>query len=419
MDYDVDSEGEWEEEEDDIGEEIGDDAMEDDEEKELDEEDEDDEDDGWLAADDDIDDDDDEDEEDNNGNVHKDATTNGKRKIESLSKRDAASVCIISPYQGRPLSKYPIDSRQTENYGIDGISPTDAADLLHSFVAVQICDQSFNVDAYPPPLVDESDTSTDPQTGDKAQPMSEESMKTFVTFVHNCTYGSKDKVLDELLQAHPSVTNTRAQAYRLLDTIAEKKKHPCDGSYFWEVKADLLDSLGLTGVVKGIAVEDVKQEAMKIIVRCVHNSTLASKEKMVDEIRTKYEHVTASRAEAMRIVQSIATKVKHPNGGCYWIVNEDIRKDLGLDSLPNTCPTPVAKLDEETGIDGNTTEAPNKRNHSTLAPQIFPRSEGDVEIGVGTSVTVNILPPRKKPKSDNNEHGSSKILAAFVKKSTP
>ena len=124
------------------------------------------------------------------------------------------------------------------------------------------------------------------------------------------------------------MTNTRAQAYRILDTIAEKKKHP-NGSYFWEVKSETLDVLGLTGIVNDIEVADAKQEAMKTIVRCVHNSTLPSKEKIVDEIRSSHENVTASRAEAMRIVQSIATKVKNPKGGFYWIVNDGIRQALG------------------------------------------------------------------------------------------
>ena len=141
-------------------------------------------------------------------------------------------------------------------------------------------------------------------------------MKIFATFVHNCTYGSKDKLIDELLHKFPSVTNTRAQAYRFLDTIAEKKKHP-NGSYFWEVQSETLDVLGLTGFVNDIEVADAKQEAMKTIVCCVHNSTLPSKEKIVDEIRSSHENVTASRAEAMRIVQSIATKVKNPKGGFY------------------------------------------------------------------------------------------------------
>lgn len=425
LDYDVDSEGEWEEEDGDIGEEIGDDGMEDEEDKEMDGDDEDDEDDGWLAADDEIDDDGDEADSDD-VELDKELKSNSKRKIETCSKRDTSSVCIISPCQGRPLSKLSVDP-QAENDRIDGIRPSDALDLLNGFVAVQICETNFNVDAYPPPLIDEYDISMDPHAGDKNQPMSEESMKAFAKFVHNCTYGSKDKVLDELLQTHPSLTNTRAQAYRVLDTIAEKKKHPCDGSYFWEVKSEILDNLGLTGVIKGIEIEDMKQEAMKAIVRCVHNSTLASKEKIVDEIRSNYEHVTASRAEAMRIVQSIATKVKHPNGGYYWIVNEEIRKDLDMDSFPNKCPiASIATLDEETDVNTNLTVEQNKRKHNTptqhdstdqrsMVRAIFAAGSYDVEVEEKLT-TVNLLPPRKKPKIGNKEHGSSKMLATFIKK---
>ena len=419
LDYDVDSEGEWEEEDGDIGEEIGDDGMEDEEEKEADEDDEDDEDDGWLAADDEVDDDDDAESE----SVELSKETK-KRKIETSSKRDASSVCIISPYQGRPLAQYVIDAH-TECDRIDGMRTSDALELLDRFVAVKISDTSFNIDAFPPPLIDEFDISNDPNAADKAQPMTEECMKTFAKFVHNCRYGSKDKVLDELLQTHPSLTNTRAQAYRVLETIAEKKKHPCDGSYFWEVKSEILDNLGLTGVVKHIEVDDVKQEAMKVIVRCVHNSTLASKEKIVDEIRSKYEHVTASRAEAMRIVQSIATKVKHPNGGSYWIVNEDIWKGLGMDSYPNKCPIAgITILDEEIKNGQNQKEVQIKRKNSTSTPPVSSQNSmvraifaplSECVKAEGSSTTVNILPPRKKPKSGNKDHGSSKMLATFVK----
>ena len=169
------------------------------------------------------------------------------------------------------------------------------------------------------------------------------------------------------------MTNTRAQAYRILDTIAEKKKHP-NGSYFWEVKSETLDVLGLTGIVNDIEVADAKQEAMKTIVRCVHNSTLPSKEKIVDEIRSSHENVTASRAEAMRIVQSIATKVKNPKGGFYWIVNDGIRQALGMYSPANTFTTNgVAKLDFEIDDDAKQSEVPKKRKD--IVPTICPETE--------------------------------------------
>ena len=423
LDYEVDSEGEWEEEEDDVGEEIGDDAMEDDEEKEFDEDDEDDEDDGWLAADDDIGDDDDDDADDDTDDVKLDEKTKmvSKGILKSSSKRDASPVCIISPYQGRPLSTYVVDA-QAETDRIDGVRQCEALDLVDSFVAVQLCDTSFNIDAYPPPLIDDCSDSVDPHVGDKTQVMSDENMKTFVTFVQNCTYGSKDKVLDELLQTFPSLTTTRAQAHRVLDIVAEKRKHPCDGSYFWEVKSEVLGGLGLAGVEKVIKVENAKQEAMKVIVRCIHNSTFASKEKIVDEIRSNHEHVTASRAEAMRIVQSIATKAKHPNGGYYWTVNEDIRKDLGLDSYPNKCPlTGVSKLDEETGTTANQADLQNKRKHTspTTPNEMINSADSErfnCEKNIEKLTTVNILPPRKKTKIDK-ECGSSTVLAAFGKKS--
>ena len=152
---------------------------------------EEDEDDGWLAADDDIDDGDTDNDDVESANK---TNTASKRKLESSSKRDTSSVCLISPYQGRPMSKYAVATRN-ETDRIDGVRAGDALDFLGSFVAIQLCDTSFNVDAYPPPLVDEYSVSVDPHTNDKTQPLSEECMKIFATFVHNCTHGSKDKVL--------------------------------------------------------------------------------------------------------------------------------------------------------------------------------------------------------------------------------
>ncbi|KAL7537065.1 hypothetical protein ACHAXR_011457 [Thalassiosira sp. AJA248-18] len=64
-------------------------------------------------------------------------------------------------------------------------------------------------------------------------------------FVHNCMLKSKENVVTELLKAHPTVTNSRAQAMRELDVIAEKRRLANGGGVLWEVKASHLKKLGL------------------------------------------------------------------------------------------------------------------------------------------------------------------------------
>jgi chromatin assembly factor 1 subunit A len=76
-------------------------------------------------------------------------------------------------------------------------------------------------------------------------------------------------------------------------------------------------------------------EAMKTIATFVHHHPATSKEKLVDDLRVKHECVTSSRADAMRILQSIATKEKHSTKGYFWSVKKDVLRELGLDELAN------------------------------------------------------------------------------------
>jgi Chromatin assembly factor 1 subunit A len=321
LEYDLDSEGEWEEGDDEVGEELGDDGM-DEEEKEFEDEDDDDEEDGWLAADDEVDSDDDDEENDELDDGIKKPHV---KKVGMASKRDALSVGIVAPLIGQPLSRLGLESGNSHCL-FEGMNANDALSFLESFCTICLDNTPISLRAFPPALVDEVDPSCETPV-ERLQVMTEESMKIFASFVHQCALGSKDKLIDEFLVAHTNVSSNRALALRTLDSIAEKKKHPCNGTFFWEVKKSVLENLGLTELAESTAieVEDLKQEAMKTIVRFVHNNRTASKEKIVDDLRACHESVTASRAEALRILQSIAVKEKHPNGGYIWIVNDDVR----------------------------------------------------------------------------------------------
>jgi hypothetical protein len=85
--------------------------------------------------------------------------------------------------------------------------------------------------------------------------MSKDDLITFVEFVHHCTLPSKDKLIEELRTVHKTVTSSRAQATRKLDSIAEKKRNP-NGGVYWEVRRDILEELGLkklTSLTFGVA----------------------------------------------------------------------------------------------------------------------------------------------------------------------
>jgi hypothetical protein len=76
-----------------------------------------------------------------------------------------------------------------------------------------------------------------------------EDMITLARFIHHSLLPGKDKLIDELRNIHPTAFSNRAKALRKLDAIAVKHKHPTDTGYYWEVKPDVLDGLGLTDLV--------------------------------------------------------------------------------------------------------------------------------------------------------------------------
>jgi hypothetical protein len=82
---------------------------------------------------------------------------------------------------------------------------------------------------------------TNPPSEDE---MSRDDLIIFVEFVHHCSLPSKDKLIEELRTVHKTVTSSRAQATRKLDSIAEKKRKP-NGGVYWEVRRDVLEELGL------------------------------------------------------------------------------------------------------------------------------------------------------------------------------
>ena len=244
LDYEVDSEAEWEEGDDEIGEDCEADGP--DEEDNIEDEEGDTRmynyEDGWLAADDDLGIDDDDVDEDTKLLREK------KKSSQQKAIADQATICIIAPGKGGVPSDDISDKLEDASVRIEGVNPSAARDLLIQHTSQVLSSEGFCLDAFPPPLVEEGnlDASSPSGKSNKAaisDEMSRANLITFAEFVHHSEFGSKQRVLTELMMAHPTITSSRAQAERKLDCLAEKKKYP--GGTYWEIRRETLEELGL------------------------------------------------------------------------------------------------------------------------------------------------------------------------------
>jgi len=240
LDYENDSEEEWEEGDEEEGEDLqdGDDGVDEEDDMQRDEEDND----GWLAAEDDLGI---EDEDDETRELRKKKLSEASS---SCARPSHFKACVVAPRMG---------GLSHETFGddmvcvVEGFSSQDAMDALTAHVGCVVTPDVSNIylDAFPP-SDSTKDTNNqakkDSSSGKSSTEMSPESQKTMAQFVHNSTqFKSKENLVTELLKAHPSVTNSRAHAMRELDVIAEKRRLANAGGVIWEVKASHLKSLGL------------------------------------------------------------------------------------------------------------------------------------------------------------------------------
>jgi len=259
LDYDVDSEAEWEE---DIDEEHGENCSEDgNEEEEMDDEEVDNRvynyQDGWLAQDDDL------------GLEEEDDETKAMRKKKNQTSDifptqlqgqeiKKSRACVLAPLAGGiPIFNCADSCPELVSELIHGVRPNEAKSCLLSHAAEVVSpSMEFCFDAFPPSEENEKNandfsisgvgTSTG-KTGTN-QEMSKEDLKIFVKFVHNCTLNSKEKIVEDLRLTHSNVIKSRAHAVRKLDSIATKRRVKKRG-VVWEVKNDLLKSLGLDELI--------------------------------------------------------------------------------------------------------------------------------------------------------------------------
>lgn len=249
LDYDVDSEAEWEEGDDDEGEDCSENGNE--EEDMIDDEEGDttkyNYQDGWLAQDGDLvlEDDDEETQELRKRKM----SQNNSEAVHRGGEFKFTAACVIAPlYGGIPFARF--DNCQLNHDVVEGMTSEAARDLmsLHQYEILErepIC-----LDPLPPRS--KTTTKKSDSTNQKAlsQKMTRDDLITFAKFVHNSNLSSKDMVVEALRNAHKDITSSRAQATRKLDSMASKRRLKNGGGVIWEIKNEILESLGLHHLVK-------------------------------------------------------------------------------------------------------------------------------------------------------------------------
>ena len=248
FDYDYDSEAEWEEGDDELGEDVEDDTK--NQEDELDGEGNAkmyDFDDGFCVADDRL--------LDNEEDADEEAKALYKKKMmdrEHEEHMHSNRIKIIAPGVGG-LPLHLTESAPLSAACVEGVESDHVADILSSYKAIQLSDPKFcldALDAFPQLHVSEENRTESNTNGNiNKDDYSTEAMIALAQFCHHSTHNSKDKLVEELKTLHPEFFSIRAKATRKLDAIAIKKKHPKYSGVYWEVKSDVLTELGLTDIM--------------------------------------------------------------------------------------------------------------------------------------------------------------------------
>lgn len=254
LDYDVDSEAEWEEGDDEQGEDCSENGN--DDEEAMDDEEGDitkyNYQDGWLAEDGDLEleDDDEETHELRKRKIVQSSSAN----FEGVKTSKLAVACVIAPSMGGiPL---PLSSPKQVSDFVEGIEVSDALELMNMQSCETFPSDVICLEPFPPSSRKVLGKKSDQAQKVAPQEMSRTDLITFAKFVHNSKLKSKDLVVEELRNTHKHITSSRAQATRKLDSIAEKRRLKNGAGVIWEVKNEILESLGLHELMK---IEDVDE----------------------------------------------------------------------------------------------------------------------------------------------------------------
>ena len=277
LDYDVDSEEEWEEGDDEQGEDCSengndDEEMVDDEEGDITKYNYQD---GWLAEDGDLELEDDDEE----------TQELRKRKVEDCNSNDAVgtnlnskftAAFVIAPLKGGIPQAFAGRSFVPEC--VEGIKISEADRVLKQHNGETLSSESISLDPFPPSAKTATKKTESSSQKSSSNEMSRDDLIKFAKFVHNSKLKSKDMVVEELRNAHSDITSSRAQATRKLDSIARKHRLKNGGGVIWEVKNEILESLGLFDLVKTEEPDDAKPElTVKNAIDSKEKSTTESK----------------------------------------------------------------------------------------------------------------------------------------------
>jgi hypothetical protein len=260
FDYEYDSEAEWEEGDDEVGEDVDDDEK-------NQEEDADetlalyDYDDGFCVSDDKM--------LDNEENADEETRAMYKKRIqqgEVQQQMHTNRIQIIAPALGGVPLHLSTSKVTTDRY--EGYVKQEVDRVLHELEGNTLYNVKLCLDAFPQLHLEEEKVSvalsTSPLNGEKDE-YTKEAMTQMVRAVHHSLLNSKDKVVEELRSSHPTFFSVRAKATRKLDAIATKKKHPhITGGYYWEVKDEVLEEVGLTDLIGKLLPEIVTENESSV-----------------------------------------------------------------------------------------------------------------------------------------------------------
>jgi len=326
IDYDYDSEAEWEEEEpgEDCNDEKDDDPP-DEKEAEYDFQD------GWLADDDDFGNSDDNDED---------------KVLRRPVKEDGDIGCscirvVVGPGRGGcPMSVDDIQHGGEHAVQLIGMHSS------HIFSGDDIC-----LDLFPKVL---NDKITEASSKVAKREVEGETLEIFVKAILMSRAGSKPKLVDDFLQANPGPS--KIQTLKKLDEIAVKIENTDGPGYVWNVKDSFLLEKGLMHLIGerlntdnsncGAALlpktkyTQLVGEELKAFVRFIQERNHKSKKALVDAFLTF--NPGPSKKHVFEKLDEIATKLEVKGIGYIWDVSDEILFDLNLVHLKRVISETVA-----------------------------------------------------------------------------
>ena len=249
LNYDYDSEAEWEEGDDEMGEDVEDETK--DKEEEIEEEKDRiyDYDDGFCVADDQY--------LETDENVDDEDKELYKKKLQVSHSGGDAPIAVVNKI--RIIAPLPggIPYNGDRTYAakcLEGVEMKEVQHVRDSLRGEILADPYLCLDAFPPPLNEEGVLKQDAPGQANSQKngnddYTKEEMIVLARFLHLNTLNSKEKLIEELRKDHMTSFASKAKATRKLDSIATKKRNPNATGVYWEVKREVLEELGLHDLV--------------------------------------------------------------------------------------------------------------------------------------------------------------------------